>query len=55
MAMTRRDYVAVADILARHRPEAPEVIDSVAHDIGHLMSRDNPRFDIERFTNTVKG
>jgi hypothetical protein len=54
--MTRRDYVAIAAIIqdqrANHAKDGLAVqytLDDIADDLARLMSRDNPRFDRERF------
>jgi len=52
--MTRRDYVAIAAALAAERAcwtkaDGIFALTSAANRIADVMSRDNPRFDRERF------
>ena len=48
--MTRKDYVAVADILNRYALSIDEnTFDIVIHDFAGLMAEDNPRFMSDRF------
>ena len=48
--MTRKDYVAVAEILSNYQDviEADEYYEMVM-DIGKMMKLDNIRFDLSRF------
>ena len=50
MTMTRKDYVAVSDILSNYQ----DVMDSddyyeMVMDFGKMMKLDNTRFDLSRF------
>jgi hypothetical protein len=48
--MTRKDYVAVADILNRYSLSIDETtFDILIHDFAGLMEQDNPRFLSDRF------
>jgi hypothetical protein len=51
--MTRKDYVAIAEILANYHREGmvhqADLIDAIAADFARLLANDNPRFDRERF------
>jgi hypothetical protein len=48
--MTRKDYVAVADILSDYRVVMdPDEYYSLVVDFGKMMRLDNDRFDLSRF------
>lgn len=48
--MTRKDYVAVADILHTYAPKIDgRVFDLLIHDFAGLMAQDNERFIADRF------
>lgn len=48
--MTRKDYIATADILANIKSEIPEHIHYILTDeFAQMMQADNPRFDRTRF------
>ena len=48
--MTRKDYVAVADILNRYALSIDEnTFDILIHDFAGLMAKDNERFIADRF------
>jgi hypothetical protein len=47
--MTRKDYVAMSDILRRYSLTMPEEFDDMVEDIADYLQRDNPRFMREKF------
>ena len=49
--MTRKDYVILADVLAKFTAEGGVVVerDAMAYDLADALALDNPRFDRERF------
>jgi rhamnogalacturonyl hydrolase YesR len=47
--MTRKDYVAVSDILRPYAEVMAEDYVEIARDFASYMSRDNPKFDTGRF------
>jgi hypothetical protein len=55
--MTRKDYVQIAQVFALHMQVAnemgagdqQEVIEDLAGDMAHMLHRDNPRFDRDKF------
>lgn len=48
--MTRKDYVAVSDILSEYRQSIPaEDYHDLVMDFGKMMKLDNVRFDLSRF------
>jgi hypothetical protein len=49
--MTRRDYMAVSDILSEYAPHTaePELFDQMVHDFADYMEDDNPRFMRNKF------
>lgn len=49
--MTRRDYVAVSDILSEYAPlfEQHELFDQMVDDFADYMAEDNERFLREKF------
>jgi hypothetical protein len=50
--MTRKDYIAVAQILADNADSiAPETHERLVDDFARFMAQDNPRFDWVRFSN----
>lgn len=56
--MTRKDYIAIAKILATNRPQnetAYAVWRAIRYDFIVLLQRDNPRIDRERFLVATEG
>jgi hypothetical protein len=59
--MSKKDYVLVAKVLAKHRQGATpglryasaDVIDDLAYDLAHEFKVDNPNFDGARFLAAV--
>lgn len=49
MAMSRKDYVVLAQILAAH-----QAADGLVSDIANWLQNDNPRFSRDRFLEAVK-
>jgi hypothetical protein len=52
--MSRKDYVAIAEILKRHHDVEEmdkETLISVAKNLAHVFKANNQRFDTERFLN----
>lgn len=53
--MTRRDYIAIAEVLKRNRPDpfqdvaAQRIWRNVRDDMIGVLAADNSRFDPERF------
>ena len=55
--MTRKDYVKIAQVFALHMQVAIEIgpgdqqdtIEDLAGDMAHMLHRDNPRFDRDKF------
>jgi hypothetical protein len=48
--MTRKDYVATAEILNSYGDEIPtQVFEDMVYDFGQMFSEDNDRFDSDRF------
>jgi len=48
--MTRKDYVAVSDLLSRYALAIDEqTFDILIHDFAGLMAKDNERFIADRF------
>ena len=48
--MTRKHYVAIAEIIALHNEEhSNEIITALAGHMANYFKRDNPKFDRERF------
>ena len=49
--MTRKDYVLIADTLARFTADGGDTIerDAIAYDLADALALDNPRFDRRRF------
>jgi hypothetical protein len=57
--MTRKDYIATANILSSYLEQAEEnilaslIVKSIAEDFADLFASDNPNFDEERFLDAV--
>jgi hypothetical protein len=52
--MTRKDYVATAEILNTYATLMPEAIfKNLVFDIGAMFISDNPRFDTNKFIDAV--
>jgi hypothetical protein len=57
--MTRKDYIATANILSSYLEQAEEnilaslIVKSIAEDFADLFAKDNPNFDEERFLDAV--
>lgn len=48
--MTRKDYVATAEILNSYGAEMPlTVFEDLVHDFTQMFAEDNERFDSDRF------
>lgn len=55
--MTRKDYVKIAQVFALHMQvatetgagEQQETIEDLASEMAHMLHRDNPRFDRDKF------
>ncbi len=49
--MTRKDYMAVSDILSEYAPHTaePELFDQMVKDFADYMADDNPRFLHSKF------
>lgn len=48
--MTRKDYVATAEILNSYGDEIPQqVFEDLVYDFSQMFSDDNERFDSDRF------
>lgn len=49
--MTRKDYVMIAEVLAKFTAEGGVVVerDAMAYDLADALGADNPRFDRRRF------
>ena len=49
--MTRKDYVILADVLAKFTAEGGITVerDAMAYDLADALALDNPRFDRSRF------
>lgn len=51
--MTRKDYVAIAEVISSNRSVMNEVaragVDVVATELATVLKRNNPRFDRDRF------
>ena len=49
--MTRKDYIATANILKSYREDfiSPATHEDMVRDIAVMMKADNPRFDFNRF------
>jgi hypothetical protein len=59
MSMSKKDFVALADILADHTPVQGEAVDIQYHDlvneIAECCATTNPNFDRERFVAAAQG
>jgi hypothetical protein len=58
--MTRKDYIAVADILSayyspNHMDMQSATILELVNDFSDFFAKDNPNFDNKRFANAVFG
>lgn len=48
--MTRKDYVATAEIIKSYNLQLPEVLlEKIVNDFCEMFKNDNPRFDANRF------
>ena len=48
--MTRKDYVATADIIHSYNLQLPEILlEKMVEDFCEMFQEDNPRFDANRF------
>jgi hypothetical protein len=48
--MTRKDYVATAEILHAYNLQLPEILlENLVNDFCEMFEKDNPRFDANRF------
>jgi hypothetical protein len=48
--MTRKDYVATAEIIKSYNLQLPEVLlEKLVNDFAEMFKADNPRFDSNRF------
>jgi len=48
--MTRKDYVATAEIIKSYNLQLPEVVlEKIVNDFCEMFVKDNPRFDANRF------
>jgi hypothetical protein len=52
---SKKDYVAIAKIIANHRWVNPHGFDEMSKDLCEYFERDNPRFDIIRFMKATRG
>jgi hypothetical protein len=53
--MTRKDYIATANILASVKDKMPELVHfKLVNDFAEMMQADNPRFDAYRFFEASK-
>ena len=52
--MTRKDYIAVAEILNTFKNEIEETIfEDITFNFAEMFAIDNPNFDVTRFENAV--
>lgn len=52
--MTRKDYVATAEILNKYKSEIPEdVFEDLTDDFSFMFEKDNPNFNSEKFLEAV--
>jgi hypothetical protein len=52
--MTRKDYVATAEILNSYAKEIRlQVLEDIVHDFSEMFEQDNEKFDGDRFWNEV--
>lgn len=48
--MTRKDYVATAEIIKSYNLQLPEIVlEKLVNDFAEMFKNDNPRFDANRF------
>ena len=48
--MTRKDYVATAEIIQSYNLQLPEILlERIVNDFAEMFQEDNPRFDANRF------
>jgi len=48
--MTRKDYVATAEIIKTYNLQLPEIVlEKLVNDFAEMFKSDNPRFDANRF------
>jgi len=48
--MTRKDYVATAEIIKSYNLQLPEILlEKMVNDFAEMFQEDNPRFDKNRF------
>ncbi len=48
--MTRKDYIATAEIIKSYNLQLPEVLlERLVNDFAEMFKADNPRFDANRF------
>jgi hypothetical protein len=48
--MTRKDYVATAEIIKSYNLQLPEILlEKLVNDFAEMFKADNPRFDANRF------
>jgi hypothetical protein len=47
--MTRKDYIAMSDILRQYSSTMPEEFDDLVEDIADYLAEDNPRFMRRKF------
>ncbi len=53
--MTRKDYVAISDLLYSYRPIIDEMaFELMVHEFANLMEEDNERFMRDRFVRACK-
>lgn len=53
--MTRKDYVEVAKIIAKHSQGDTCRLDVLKEDFAFMFAEDNPRFDMARFLEACNG
>jgi len=52
--MTRKDYVATADILVSYASEmSRDLLEDLVFDFSEMFSNDNPNFDETKFYNAI--
>jgi hypothetical protein len=48
--MTRKDYIATAEIIKTYNLQLPEILlEKLVNDFAEMFKADNPRFDANRF------
>jgi hypothetical protein len=48
--MTRKDYIATAEIIHSYNLQLPEILlENLVNDFAEMFARDNDRFDANRF------